>query len=472
MKRFELTFSFLQLPIDYAALVLAGLAAYSLRYTEFVRAIRPILFNLSWPKYWPIVLIVAAGWVVIFAFAGLYHTDPNRKLTRDLNRVIFACSTGFSAITIYVFFTLSKFDSRFLVLVGWLFAMLFVCTERILMRLMKIALYRAGIGLRRTVVIGQESIAQKIVETLAARKSFGQKIVGQFSQFDQISATAILQLRPDEIIFTDPKAREDAALEAIDFANEHNITFKYSADLFDTISTNIAIATIADVPIIEIKRTRLSGWGALGKRLFDIIGSLILLIIFSPIYLICAVVIAVESGWPLIYQNERVGRHGKNFFALKFRSMYQKYCTGTQFGQAGTEALQTEAELIKNKSVKTGPVYKIKDDPRVTPFGQFIRRWSIDELPQFWNVLRGDMSLVGPRPHQPREVAQYQKHHKTVLTIKPGITGLAQISGRSDLDFETEVKLDTFYLEHWNLLIDLVILIKTPFVVLWRKGAW
>ena len=152
--------------------------------------------------------------------------------------------------------------------------------------------------------------------------------------------------------------------------------------------------------------------------------------------------------------------------------MYQKYCTGAQFGTVGEQALQKEAELIKTNSVKSGPVYKIQNDPRVTPYGRFIRRWSLDELPQFWNVLRGDMSLVGPRPHQPREVAQYQKHHRTVLAVKPGITGLAQISGRSELDFETEVKLDTFYLEHWNLLIDIIILVKTPFVVLWRKGAW
>ena len=151
--------------------------------------------------------------------------------------------------------------------------------------------------------------------------------------------------------------------------------------------------------------------------------------------------------------------------------MYQKYCTGVQFGAQGIEALQKEQELIKELSTKKGPVYKIANDPRVTPFGRFIRRWSLDEFPQFFNVLFGSMSLVGPRPHQPREVDKYKKHHKIVLAIKPGITGLAQISGRSDLSFEDEVRLDTFYIENWRLLLDFIILIKTPFVVLSRKGA-
>jgi lipopolysaccharide/colanic/teichoic acid biosynthesis glycosyltransferase len=203
----------------------------------------------------------------------------------------------------------------------------------------------------------------------------------------------------------------------------------------------------------------------------DIIGSLILIIIFSPIYLLVSLIILIETGRTIIYKNERVGQKGILFFTYKFRSMYQKYCTGTQFGSQGQEALEKEKELIKELSIKTGPVYKINNDPRVTPFGRFIRRWSLDEFPQFFNVFIGNMSLVGPRPHQPREVEKYKKHHKIVLAIKPGITGLAQISGRSDLSFEDEVKLDTFYIENWRLLLDLIILIKTPFVVLSRKGA-
>jgi lipopolysaccharide/colanic/teichoic acid biosynthesis glycosyltransferase len=156
----------------------------------------------------------------------------------------------------------------------------------------------------------------------------------------------------------------------------------------------------------------------------------------------------------------------------KYCSMYQKDSTGVQFGDAGQAALAREEELIKLHNTRTGPIYKIGNDPRVTPFGRWLRRWSIDELPQFFNVLKGDMSLVGPRPHQPREVDAYQPHHRRVLAIRPGITGLAQISGRSDLSFEDEVRLDTWYIENWSPALDLYILLKTPFAVLYRKGAY
>jgi len=471
MKKFELFFTFLQLPIDYLMIVLAGFSAYSLRYTDFVKSIRPIMFNLSWQNYWPIVLFVAGIWVIIFAFSGLYNADPNRKLLKDINKIFFACATGFAGITIYVFFTLQKFDSRFLVLMGWVLTIFYVIFARSLIRGLKIFLYSRGFGLRKTIIIGTQNIATRLKENINNRPLLGYKLVGNFSSFNEEIAKKILNLKPDDIIFADPKANQEEALSAIDFANDHHLSFKYSADLLDTITTNISVSTIDDVPIIELRRTRLNAWGKIFKRLADIIGSIILLILSLPIYLIVSLIILIETGRPIIYKNERVGQNSKLFFTYKFRSLFQKYCTGIQFGAEGQKALEKEKELIGELSKKTGPVYKIENDPRVTPFGRFIRKWSLDEFPQFFNVLKGEMSLVGPRPHQPREVDKYKKHHKIVLAIKPGITGLAQISGRSDLDFEDEVRLDTFYIENWSLILDLIILIKTPFVVLSRKGA-
>lgn len=471
MKRFELTFAFLQLPLDYLMLVLAGFSAYGLRFTKLVTAIRPILFNLSWNKYWPLVFIVALGWILIFALTGLYSANPNRKLTQELGRVFLACSTGFAAITIYVFFTLQKFDSRFLVLASAILAIIYITLTRTALRLLKILCYRLGIGLRRTVIIGTQSVADQIRHSLENQPGLGYKIVGFLKNFNQIELSKLNKNGLDEIIFADPKSKEDEALQTIDFANENHITFKYSADLFATISSNMAVSTIAGIPIIELRRTRLTGWGRILKRTSDIFGSLFFMIILSPLFLIISLIIVIETEGPIIYKNERVGQEDKKFYAYKFRSMYQKYCTGDQFGQAGQAAIELEKELIKQKSTKQGPVYKIKNDPRITHFGRFIRRFSLDELPQFFNVLIGNMSLVGPRPHQPREVNKYEKWHKTVLTIKPGITGIAQISGRSDLSFDEEARLDIFYIEHWNFFIDLVILIKTPFIVVKKTGS-
>ncbi|OGH88330.1 MAG: hypothetical protein A3J93_04730 [Candidatus Magasanikbacteria bacterium RIFOXYC2_FULL_42_28] len=472
MKRFELFFTFLQLPLDYAALVLAGFTAYTLRFSDFAISIRPVIFNLSWEKYWPLVLAVSALWVMIFAISGLYSADPNRKFAAEFSKIILACSTGFSAITIYVFFTLQKFDSRFLVLAGWILAMIFVVFARMLMRAFKAGLHYGGFGLRLVGIIGAEEIAETIASELDGRRYLGYKVVGIFPHFNQETSKRLLTLNPDEILFTDPKAHEADTLKAIDFANEHHLTFKYSADLFSTISTNMTVSTLAGVPIIELKRARITSWGRIIKRLIDIVGGLTLLLICVPIYLIITLIILIETGRPIIYKNERVGQEGKKFNAYKFRSLYQKFCTGRQFGEDGQMALQKEQELISAQSIKSGPVYKIQDDPRVTPFGRFIRRFSLDEIPQFLNVLLGNMSLVGPRPHQPREVAKYEKQQKIVMAVKPGMSGLAQVSGRSNLSFEDEIKLDTFYLENWTILMDVIIILKTPFVVIRRKGAW
>jgi len=281
----------------------------------------------------------------------------------------------------------------------------------------------------------------------------------------------LTNLQIDELIFINPRANEKETLSAIEYCNQHHKIFKYSADLFSTLSVNMSVSALAGVPMVELKRTSLDGWGRVAKKIFDMAASFLVLLAVSPILFFTALAILIDSGRPIIYKNERVGIRGRKFYTYKFRSMYQKDCTGAQFGEAGKKAEEKEQDLIKAKSIKNGPIYKIADDPRVTKVGRFIRRWSIDELPQFFNVLKGEMSIVGPRPHQPREVEKYENEYRTVFTLKPGVTGLAQISGRSDLSFEEEMKLDVFYIEKWSSLLDLIVFIKTPFVVFKKRKA-
>jgi lipopolysaccharide/colanic/teichoic acid biosynthesis glycosyltransferase len=194
-------------------------------------------------------------------------------------------------------------------------------------------------------------------------------------------------------------------------------------------------------------------------------------LLLSPFFLLFFLLVKFSSPGPIIYRNERLGEDGKIFDAWKFRTMRSDYSIGKQFARS-EEALRFEEQLIRERGIKQGPVYKIANDPRVTPIGRWLRRASFDELPQLINVLRGQMSLVGPRPHQPREVEKYAAAARQVLNIKPGITGLAQISGRSDLSHEEEVRLDTYYIENWSPWLDLYILLKTPFVVISKKGAY
>jgi exopolysaccharide biosynthesis polyprenyl glycosylphosphotransferase len=474
MKKTELMLTAILVPLDALMLFVAGIAAYGFRYTEFIIEIRRVTFYLPLAEYIKILFLIIPLWVLIYAANGLYSTDTNQKFANEITRIFFASTVGLASITVYIFFRGEFFNSRFIVLAAWIGAIFFVALGRLLMRIIKRVLYRYNKGTRNTVIIGSGPITDRVNAILNEEKSLGYAIIARYPIFNEKVRKDILDLdaakEVDEIILTKPSSAREETLTLLTFAEEHHFTLKYSADLFSTLAPNMRMSTISDVPLIEFRRARLDGWGKISKRLFDIFVGGILLILTSPFLIGTAIAIAIESGRPLLFKNTRVGYRGKRFSTFKFRSMYKKYCT-EQSGDTQSAAIQFEQELIQTQNTKEGPIYKIAGDPRVTPVGRFIRRWSLDELPQLFNVLRGDMSLVGPRPHQPREVAKYSPEDRRVHAVKPGISGLAQISGRSDLSFEDEIRLDMFYIENWSLVMDLFILAKTPLAVIKRRKA-
>ena len=464
MKRSEIILMFIQVPLDFLLLTLAGMSAYYLRLSSLAVSWRPVLFVISPGDFLNLIMLVATGWVIIYALAGLYRPDPNRKLLPDLTTLVLASSSGLAAVAVVLLFGQAVFDSRFLILVGWALAIVYVGLGRLFIRGIKSILYRAGIGKRRVAVVGNSGSVATLLSELRERPELGYEVVAEFESVkDLINHKKSLNL--DEILYLQMQPSEKEVLSMLEYCHNEHITLKYSADWFATYSAIKRVQPLAGVPLVELQRTPLDGWGRVIKRLFDIVASLFFIVLFSPVFLLSALAILLETGGPIIYKNERVGIRGKIFFVYKFRSMYQKDSTGSQFGEAGKLAEIKERELIKKQNSKVGPIYKITNDPRVTSIGKFIRRFSLDELPQFFNVLGGSMSLVGPRPHQPREVEQYEAEHKRVLIVKPGITGLAQISGRSDLSFAEEIRLDAFYIEHWSLRLDLILMLKTPFIV-------
>ncbi len=470
MKRIELFFSFILVPLDYLMIVLAGISAYYLRYADFMQSIRPVVFNLPFGEYLKVLLFIAFLWIIIFAFAGLYVINGNRKFIKEVYRLVLACSTGLMLIVILIFIRRELFDSRFIVLAGWFLSIIYLSFSRGLVRYIQRQLFKHGLGVHKVVIVGNSKTTDNLIHEFSANKSLGYEVVKRLKDFSIDTAQELeefLKIKEvDEVIQADPNLSKAEIMRLYDFADEHHITFKYAADLLGTKVLKTEVAEIAGIPVVEVKKTPLDGWGRIVKRIFDIIISLILIIIFSPILLITAILIKLDSRGPVFFSRcddgsplYRVGQGGKLFHYFKFRSMIP-----------GTHNMRYN-ELADKNIRGDGPVIKIKDDPRVTRVGKFIRRWSIDELPELFLVLKGDMSLVGPRPHLPEEVAKYEAHHKKVLTIKPGITGLAQISGRSDLSFEDEVRLDTYYIENWSLLLDLSILLRTPLAVIRSREA-
>ena len=474
IRSLDLTFIALLLPLDAVALYAAALSAYALRFSPTVSDVLPILQNVPFQAYIETASAYIVAWLCIFAMAGLYPTFQ-RRAWNELGRIILACGAGTMLVIASIFFQRELAVSRFIVLAVLGFSILYVWIGRLFLRVMRHALLNARIGHRRFVIVGGAT-AERIADAYQAQPIHGITIVRQFKLWDDKTRAALKKLIEsddvDGIILAEPDIEKSKALDLIAFAEEEHVAFRYLADLFAATFTNIQVTTDTGVPMIEVKRTPLDGWGRIAKRTFDIFFATLLLILFSPIILLAELALLIEDGLPVVFRNTRVGERGREFDLFKLRSMYRKYSIGPQFKGSEAENLKLEKDLIAKNSIKEGPVYKIDEDPRVTPVGHFIRRWSIDELPQFVNVLKGDMSLVGPRPHQPREVASYAHHHRRVLAIRPGITGLAQISGRSDLDFEDEVRLDTWYIENWSPALDLYILLKTPFTVLARKGAY
>ena len=215
--------------------------------------------------------------------------------------------------------------------------------------------------------------------------------------------------------------------------------------------------------VAKIDRAPLSAPERLAKRLLDVLGAAFLLLLLMPVLLIAAVAVKLDSRGPVLFVQERIGQAGRPFRILKFRSM----STG-----ADDSAHRTYVEqLMRGEAAAEGGVFKLVSDPRVTRVGRFIRRFSVDELPQLWNVLRGDMSLVGPRPALPNEVALYDEQAQQRLVVKPGVTGLWQVSGRCELSFAEMVELDVAYWREWSLARDLTILARTPVAALSGRGA-
>ncbi len=470
MKKSDLFFSVLLLPLDFLMIVAAGLSAYYLRFSNLSTEIRPVIFNLPLSEYLTVLFVLSLVWLVIFSFSGLYNMRELGSLRIELKKVIFGCSLGLVAVVISIFFYRELFSSRFIVLAGWLLSILYVGGGRIIVTLVRRMLFRYGVGTHSIVVVGDSQTADHLVREFALRPGLGFTVVKRLSDFSIESAKEIeelLLIKPiDEILQADPNLSKSDRLRLYDFADEHHLVFKYAADLLETKVLRVDVNELGGIPIVEVKKTPLDGWGRVAKRLADIIGSLALIIITSPIMLVVIIAIKLDSRGPIFFSRldddsplYRIGQGGKKFRYLKFRSMLPRMDS------------MRYRELADRNLRSDGPMVKIKDDPRVTRVGRFIRRFSFDELPEFFLVLAGTMSLVGPRPHLPEEVAKYESRHKKVLTIKPGITGYAQVSGRSDLSFEEEVRLDIYYIENWSILSDIIILLKTPLAVLRSRGS-
>lgn len=483
-KRSELLFSVILVPLDFLALLGAFVAAYIIRVKI---EDKPVAHPIAALDFLNILLILLPLWIVIFALAGLYAQSNLRGRLAELGKVFVAVSGGVMLTILLDFFQReSLFPSKAVPIYAYGLGLVFVLLMRTIVRAIQRWLFQFGIGVHRAIIIGSGEIAQRIAPDMNYRFS-GYKVLGcvdtdknaaknmsgipVFNSIEE-AAEKVGRRNIDEIIQADAALNQDQTLHLVNYATNHQIGYRFVPNQFGVYASNPQMSTLAGVQFIQIRLTPLDGWGRVVKRLFDVAGSLFGIIVLSPVFLLVALLLKLrDPKGPLLYKHNRLSRSGAIVKVLKFRTMLWKYCDGPNrpFKSAEeTFRAMGRPDLVEEFKI----AQKVEDDPRVSRLGKFLRKASLDELPQLFNVLRGEMSLVGPRPIVKAELEHYGDQGAIFLALKPGITGLWQISGRSDISYEDRVKLDIFYVENWSLLLDLKILFKTVATILGGKGAY
>jgi exopolysaccharide biosynthesis polyprenyl glycosylphosphotransferase len=484
-KRSELFFNVLLVPLDFLMVIVSFVAAYLIR-TRLVEG--PIAFHPGVTGYFELLLIVAPIWIFTFAVLGLYSFHADRSRFQELGRVTVAVASAVMALIVWEYVSREPvFPSRSIPIYALGLGILFVYTGRLIVWMIQRSFFSRGIGVHRLLLVGNHRNAEILAGELTDRRS-GQEIVGLLDdhakQGTKVAGVEVLgriseiervvsRRHIDEIIVTDSELPESLIFSLIAYADAKKLSFRYAPTLFGVYNINTHVSQLAGIPLVELRKTSLEGWGRVQKRLFDLAGVLMGGLLISPLLLIIALLIKLDSPGPVFYRHRRIGRGGRPFEVLKFRTMKTEYSTGGKFSG------MTDEEIFKRHFKNGAKLYeefqqnqKLESDPRVTRMGSFLRRTSLDELPQLWNVLKGEMTLVGPRPVTERELPLYAQYQHMVLSLKPGMTGLWQVSGRSDVSYEERVRLDSYYVENWSLWLDIQTILRTIKVLIQRRGAY
>jgi exopolysaccharide biosynthesis polyprenyl glycosylphosphotransferase len=464
--------------LQFLADILITCAAFPLAYWSryhlsiFLPVLDPFLNPALLPLkqyFWMIALAIAC-WAAAASSLGLYRISIRRSGWEKV-RISLESSIILWLFLGFLSFALKLNLSRPLIALFVFYQAVFLAGIRLGMVLRRRRLAFSSKYCRNVLIIGNAVKARKMGGLISHYSDWGFRILGYIdvdggqpdspagdvlgtvADLPQILENNIV----DEIIFVGDRPSLDLLDKILELCNEQGIRTRVAADFFPAKVTNLSMEFMENVPVITFSTAPEHAPSLLIKRVLDVVISAALLVVLLPVIGIIALLVKLTSKGPAIYRQTRCGLYGRKFTLYKIRSMWD-----------GAEDVLWE---IKHLNEMDGPVFKMRNDPRVTPLGRFLRRSSIDELPQFWNVLKGDMSLVGPRAPLPDEVKEYTRWQRRRLSVKPGITCLWQVSGRNEIDFHEWMKLDLHYIDHWSLLLDFKILLRTFPVVLFGKGA-
>jgi exopolysaccharide biosynthesis polyprenyl glycosylphosphotransferase len=460
--------------VDAVLINVGFFVAYVARYQ--LQWFRPVdeAFQVPYSVHFPSSLTLTLILLFVYWTEGLYGLKRKRSWLEDVYAILRGTITSVAALYVLSLVYRAVLYSRLIFAYAGIAIFILLATARALEKFIQGQLRRRGRGVQRALIVGAGETGRTVMRNIVAHPELGFQAVGfvddkpergnrDIGRFKGLGATdrtsdVVKDHEVDVVIITLPWQYHRRIMSIMTQCERAQVSVRIVPDLFQMSLSNVDIDDLNGVPLIGVKPVSISGWNLALKRAMDVVIASLGLILLSPLLLIIAAVIKLDSPGPAVFEQTRIGRAGRPFTLFKFRSMHQ-----------GAESEQ-KSLLDLNEAV--GPIFKIKDDPRRTKLGRLLRRTSLDEFPQLYNVLRGEMSLIGPRPALPSEVERYQEWHKKRLQTRPGITGLWQVSGRSDLTFDEMVLLDIYYVENWSLLLDLRIALKTIPAWLLGTGAY
>ncbi len=475
----SLLYSFILVVGDFLALVAAFAAAFIIR-GHFSSV--PVAHPIQGVEYIKVFLLLLPFWILIFGVMGLYNVSIQEKRFKELGRLLIGSFIGLLFVIGYSYlFNKTVFPARMVPVYGFSLGFAFLVVFRNLARQVRASLFYYNVGITNILIVGNTKIATELVKSLEDYRISGYRILGVVgnkahaaSRYPHIPvfktfAEAIKKLKRDDlhgIVQTELYVEPNKNNEILECAQTQHIAYRFVPGNAELFVGNIDVELFrSQIPVIAVHQTALIGWGRILKRLTDIILGAFFLIIALPFMIIIGLIVKLsDPRASLFFIDPRYTRFANLAKIYKFRTMNRHYTNMTPeegFTKMG------RPELIK---LYRAGGDQIPDDPRVTRFGRFLRRTSLDELPQLFNIVKGDLSFVGPRALQKEELEDHGKKDM-ILAIKSGLTGLAQVSGRRDISFEERRKLDIYYVQNWSLWLDLTILVKTIRVVFRRIGA-
>jgi exopolysaccharide biosynthesis polyprenyl glycosylphosphotransferase len=429
-------------------------------------------FRAPYSAYLPMQAAYTGLLLIFLTLNGVYTARRGGSWFAEVTRIANASANVGIIVFAAIFFFLPVVYSRALIVIAVALTVVILSLARLGQRIVQAQLRRRGVGVARVLIVGAGELGRAVMRTIVAEPELGYQIVGfadddsaklevgrfkRLGTLDQVEAL-LREEGVDEAIITLPWMYQRKILAIVRASEALGVRARVVPDIFHLSLSRLDVDEIGGIPLVGLKEASIPRAGRILKRAIDVVVAASALLLTAPITLLAALAIRLESPGPTLFRQTRVGEQGRLFTIYKFRSM-----------RANAEEEQEQLRALNEAS---GPLFKIKDDPRLTRVGGFLRRTSVDEIPQFINVLRGDMSVVGPRPGLPQEVAQYQPWQRQRLEISPGITGLWQVSGRSELSFDEMCLLDIYYIENWSVGLDLQIMLRTIPRVIFGSGAY